>query len=650
MKKLFLLSLVVFFFAGCSKDETTDPGRPDSGNAEMEAPHFYGCAMLEAPQPETRGIANKLKVWPRVMAEHDLSVKFLNGTPEYRQFVKDAAAEWEKAAGVRFYWVNDDQEAMIRIGFDYVRGMQTSWSYTGMDLIDLYDLQDEPTIHYASWRRISDEKKRSDVLRSFGQTLGLELEFRHPILDPGWIRNEDGTLDEAEIQRYWEDELAGFITWDELKTMVLDPISVNPRFIAKTDYYDPYSVMNWPFFERIANSQQPIQFDSDYKTELSEQDKLFIASLYGESFNGIPDPNSFLTLIEYDSHELTTGFKVTTNKRLVVIWDEEAKECSYIDLPANSTDEYTTYISHTYKESKTRKVVIGEMLEYGQEMPSSSTALTKFDFMTATGADNIVVKNYNEALATIYIRGGEGFIPQDFNFASNNYLKELYLIQTLGSTVNVDNCQGLEVLSTTPGIYKPIQVHGPKVASITGDMIEGEHIADGPIADWPLIDFEPLYRWPSDPMTLYSLGNAQGDGIDIQNCNALKTISLDNTQVTNIDFRGRNKLEYIYLSSFAGNLVGGGTPQGQLLLDAINKLPSRNRESAGLIVLRGIEFRRILFEEQAADKEIIVNPPIRFKTCYGPIAIDCTMLDAINAAIIEKNWTIVWDSGLTVVN
>lgn len=156
----------------------------------------------------------------------------MNGTPGYKQLVKTYVQEWEKAADVKFIFVEDDQDALIRIGFDYVPGMMSSWALTGTDHMQAFDNQNEPTVHFAQWRRSSDEQKCSDVLRAFGQVLGLELEFRHPDFEPGWITDPDGNINEAKIREYWEGELADYITWAELKKVVLDPLQL-PSFFPK---------------------------------------------------------------------------------------------------------------------------------------------------------------------------------------------------------------------------------------------------------------------------------------------------------------------------------------------------------------------------------------------------------------------------------
>lgn len=116
------MTMMLLVAAGCSRDEATLPG--GSGNdPTVEPPHFYGMAMLENPAPQTRGVAVNFKVWSRPAAKNSLSVKFLNGTERYQSFVKEVVSEWTKAGGVRFHFVDSDQDALIRVGFDHVPGM-----------------------------------------------------------------------------------------------------------------------------------------------------------------------------------------------------------------------------------------------------------------------------------------------------------------------------------------------------------------------------------------------------------------------------------------------------------------------------------------------------------------------------------------------
>ena len=637
MKKLLLLSVVLLAFAGCSRDETNSPEGP--GDREtVDAPHFYGMAMLDNPAPETRGIAVNYKVWSRPAAANSLSVKFLNGSAAYRAFVQEVVKEWEKAGGVRFHFVDDNRDALIRIGFDYVPGMMSSWALTGTDHVDVLDRQTEPTVHFAQWRRASDAQKRSDVLRAFGQVLGLELEFRHPKFSPGWVTIA-GTeqIDEERIRSYWMDELAEFISWEELKKMVLDPINNSAEEISFTTDYDPLSVMNWPFYEQIANGLKPIEFDSDYRTELSEHDKEFIVELYGKSFGEVPPSKEYLPLIEFDYTGTAPQFSVTTTERLVVIWDKEADECSFVDLPAGSTGPYTATLSHTFAESKTRKIIIGEMLEYGEEMPGTSYALTRFDFLEAVGAENINVAECNKALEKVWIRGNYGLKSQPLDCVPNNCLKELYLILTMQSQATLDSCRNLEVFATSPFICKPTSVSGPRFATEIGNPVNGVYQTTGPTAKWPVTIGG---GWPLDPMEISSL-----NALDIRNCNKLRSISLDNNRLMSLDFSNYSNADYIFLSSRASYIVGGGTPKGQYLLNAIRTLPSRIGKSTGLIVVRGIRSKLQFPITKTGNIPEVSYPSRELPAEYTTVQLHRNILPQINAILQTKNWQIVWDSG-----
>lgn len=623
MKKLLLLSVVLLFFAGCSKDETTSSGQADQ--TEAFVPHFYGAAMLNTPAPATRGVANAMKVWSKPMAANNLTVKFLNGSAGYQEYVKEVAKEWEKAAGVRFHFVGSDKPATVRIGFDYVPGMMSSWSLTGTDHMQVYGQQSEATMHFAQWRRAGDAQKRSDVLRAFGQVLGLELEFRHPMFHPAWITNADGSVNETAIREYWENELANYIAWDELKKIVLDPLEDQAFFIHKTEYYDQWSVMNWPFYEMIARNIPPIEFDEDYITELSENDKSFAQFLYGESFGGTPPDNLFVPLIEFECTGSSTRFSVTTTKNLGVRWDGEvSKEYTAYDLPDYTTSEHTFMINKTFDETKTRKIVIGEVLDYGEAKPDYSYALTRFDFKGANNAGAIDIKPVNHALSYIRIIGGSDFISREFNFTGYEYLKELYLVRIGDSKVILDNCSNLETFATSKGIWKP-----------------GESYSE-PTDPIDIGDYESVFAWPDYPESLYSLSDT--GGLTILNCNKLKQISLENTQLKNFNFGDLPALEYVYLSSFSGYIVGGTDPYGKLLLDAVNTLPAKVAASKGSIVLRGIAFRLYPSENETGNA---IGPitPVRPNPVYDQIPIDRVIYNTINQNLPAKNWNVVWESG-----
>ncbi|WP_298613615.1 hypothetical protein [uncultured Odoribacter sp.] len=634
MKKLWLITAVLLILCGCSNEDKFNLGQEDN-ETEAFVPYFYGAARLENPVVGTRGVANTLKVWSKPMAEENLTVKFLNGTESYRKFVKEVVKEWEKVAGVRFNFVKDNENAMIRIGFDYVPGMMSSWAITGTDHLQLYSRQTEPTVHFARWRRIANTLKRSDVLRAFGQVLGLELEFRHPNFNPGWITDENGNVDETAIRDYWENELGNYITWEELKKVVLDPLQDQTFLITKTESYDKESIMTWPFYEMIANNIPPIEFE-EYKTELSVQDKEFIQQIYGPTLGDLLTKDRYLDLIEFDYTGTALEFALTTTKNLAVIWDEDAKDVTNYYLPTDTTTVYKFTATHTFTESKKHRIIIAEILDKGVVRPNESTALTAFDLKTGVGADNFDIKLLNKALGYIRIWGGGGFISQNFNFTNYNNLKELYLVEVLDSKVTLDGCKNLEIFATSRFIYKPESVSGPQVTTPVGSPINNIYeIVEGPIAEWP-IEGVPFAEWPKCAEWNYSLSDLNGAGLTIRNCDKLKEISLENTQIIDIDFSNLSQLEYVYLSSTQDYLVGGGREEimnysGDYLNTAFSTLNTRPSNNPGLIVLRGVTKNTEIYPRD-----------------FVKVGINVDQLEKINRQIEAKNWTVVWDSGITL--
>lgn len=605
MKKLLLFTLMLSFANGCSRDDAAPPVEPVE-DAGMEMPHVYGIAMPDRTAPETRGVAVTTKVWSKPIAEKNLTVKFLNGTERYRELVREAANEWERNAGVRFFFVGDTEDAMIRVGFDYVPGMMSSWAHTGSDHLQLYDRQSEPTVHFAQWRRASDALKRSDALRAFGQVLGLQLEFRHPKFHPNWITDANGNIDQERIREYWESELAGYIAWEELKKVVLDPISDPSFLVAKTTDYDPESVMNWPFYEMLANNIPPIEFDEDYKTELSDSDKAFIETLYGPSFNGMPLDDEYLPLAELECASEWLGINITTTEDLVIIWDKDARISERVEVTADATVFSTSY-SHNYPNAAKRKIIVGQLLKPDLERLSSSTALTSLEF-NGSGIGQVAVSDKNDALEKFLLKSGPDFTSQTFDFTNFKSLKELYLSGTLDSRVIVNNCPKLETLATSLYVWRP-----PYLS--TGVISGGSRVVG--------------IGWPINAEREYALSDKYGQGVTIKNCSNLRAISLENTRIKRLDFSNLPNLNYVYLSSAPEYLVGGGqSVDGDYLDEAAKTLPSRTGKTPGVVLLRSIG-TMVLYGGFLG---------------YESIEIPSAERSRINQTFASKNWTPYWDA------
>lgn len=663
MKKLFFLSMVLFAASGCVRDDGAGEGLRTKADADA-VPHIYGMASLPEA-PATRGVASTLRVWSKPAAKN-ITVKFLNGEESYRNYVKDVAAEWEKYADVKFQFVPDSVDAIVRIGFDLVRGMMSSWAYTGTDHMKLYDRQDEPTIYYAQWRRAGDIVKRSDVLRSFGQVLGLELEYRHPSCTPDWI-TANGQIDEATIRDYWEYELDGVISWQELKTFVLDPMA-NDIFLVKTKDYDEHSVMNWPFYERIANGLPLIAYDSDRKSELSAMDKNFIAELYGESSTNIlpPDVPTDVkrTLLSFDNTAKKVEFDITITKDVAFIYSlfdytemidgEHAaieannkgigildpkvseKELVRITMP-EGVDEYTTTVSYDFGDKPLNYLQIVETIKSDQ-WSTPSTALRKFDMTMTDSITHLRVKSCNGALKSVRLEVNNPNAAHDFRFSDLAALEELYLIQAGNSKVTLKNCPKIATFATSRTIWKPEEENIAQEAILIGAEAGNKYkfIKKGNIDFPPVIrpdsmiikppKFEP---WPLGPELFHSLSDSDKKGLTIENCPNLKTVSLDHTRIKEIDFRNTEKIEYLYLSSEDSYIAGGGIVRnGEYLYNTIKTLPARLNTVPGTVVVRGM-----------------MRYPTAIMPYYGPVKMERGELIKINNWLESNNWSVVFERG-----
>lgn len=660
MKKLFFLSMVLFAATGCVRDDGAGDGLRTKADAD-DVPHIYGMATLP-DAPATRGVASTLRVWSKPAAKN-ITVKFLNGLESYQEYVKNVAAEWEKHADVKFVFVPDSVDAIVRIGFDLVRGMMSSWAYTGTDHMALYNRQDEPTIHYAQWRRAADVVKRSDVLRSFGQVLGLELEYRHPSCTPDWI-TQNGEIDEAAIRDYWEYELGGVISWQELKTFVLDPMA-DDIFLVKTKEYDENSVMNWPFCELIANGLPLIAYDSDRKSELSATDKEFIAELYGKPETIIiTDPINDVnrTLVSFNNTASQVAFDITITKDVTFIYSVfeqmETIEGEYAAIEANKkglldpivtekelvritmpegVDEYTTTVTYDFGDKPLSPLKIVETIK-SNEWNIPSTALRRFEMTMTDSITDLRVKSCNGALKSVRLEVNNPNAAHDFQFTDLAALEEFYLIQAGNSKVTLKNCPKLETFATSRTIWKPEEENiAPEAILIGAEAGNKYHFIQKGNMEFPPITYPdsmiitppPYEPWPMCPELFHSLSDSDKKGLTIENCPNLKTVSLDHTRIKEIDFRNTGKIEYLYLSSEDSYIAGGGIVRdGEYLYNTIKTLPARLNTAPGMVVVRGM-----------------MRYPSAIAPYYGPVKMNWGEVVKINSWLEDNNWSVVFERG-----
>lgn len=264
----FLVSMVTLF---CSCDKQDDTIDNITGSYPQKV-RWYGVNMPDVPS--TRGVADEGKLWN---ARVGIYVKFINNPSDAGMIekIKSIASEWGTYAGIKFHFVENDRNADVRIAFDWNGNDWLTWSYTGTDAKFVRN-QNEPTAVFGGLQYQDDDMFKGDVLRVFGQILGLEYEQRH----------QDWTYwrAESQLERYWESMFEGLnMNWDEIREYVFTPLTgENAIYPTQTDEVDELSVMAWPYYTRTQTTNLLANF------ELSAGDKAFIAQLYPNDKQSLP--------------------------------------------------------------------------------------------------------------------------------------------------------------------------------------------------------------------------------------------------------------------------------------------------------------------------------------------------------------------------
>lgn len=313
-----------------------------------------------------------------------------------------------------------------------------------------------------------------------------------------------------------------------------------------------------------------------------------------------------LELIAFDYSGTAVNLSLTASNNLVVIWDEDGMDYSFV--PGGSS----VNLSHTYSTSANKHVIIAEYLSEGATT-TSSTALTRFELTTGNNASNIDIKSINSALEDIKIIGGANFALQNMTLDGLNALKELYLIQLKNAAVTVKNCGALTTLATSRHIWYHRDFN--MLEQIDTETLNPYVVGDGASDEWPAV--------PEVQSSLMTLS--------ITNCPLISTLSLENVGFINFSFNGLNKLSYVYLSSQSNRIVGAGnnytnpSTYGYYLSSAISSLPSRSSFAKGKIVIRAVN---------------------NSNTEFIPVSISPIQRDTIQNHCEDKSWTLVWDSGI----
>ena len=316
------------------------------------------------------------------------------------------------------------------------------------------------------------------------------------------------------------------------------------------------------------------------------------------------DRDNYNDLVEFDYSGTYISLEITAAKDVAVIWNWGAQDISYI--AAGTTEQ----VSHTYPESSVNHIVIAECLESGNGSIRLSTALKKFELETGEKAYNFIIRNTNKALENITICGGACFATQEIVFSSLTGLKTLQLMEARNTSVTISNCPNLTYFSNTKYVWGAPNMTQPV---INDGILSPYVVGDGNV-------------WPICPENVESFAC-----LNISGCAKLHTLSLENVGFCTVNFANLPKLQYVYLTSKSDRIVGAlsnplrVSTKGEYLKDAISTLPSRSGNSAGRVLLRCVS------NDNAS---------------YVPVNISSSNYNVITSAAVNKNWELVWDSGV----
>lgn len=329
----------------------------------------------------------------------------------------------------------------------------------------------------------------------------------------------------------------------------------------------------------------------------------------------------YYNLIEFDYSGQSISFTVNADKDIAVIWDWDTEDIT--ELSVTSPVEHT--FSHTFSTSGTRRIYIAEKVDFSTStVPTSSSAITKFDFITGTYASNIDIKPINSALEYVRIIGGENFASQDVEISDLPNLEDLYLVRLKGADVVVSDCPSLKRFGTSTHIpvipsWRPTPINPIPIEPIVGGETFNPDVVGGEGAG------TPTDSWPDVPEAVISPRS-----LDISDCNSITTLSLENVGFISFSFAEFNNLQLVYLSSQHTKIVGASdnassyNANGGNLAAAVSSLPQKIwHNDRGKIIIRAVNSTN---------------------TAFVPVSIALGNVTSITNTCASKNWELDWDT------
>jgi len=196
-----------------------------------------------------------------------LKCAHLEGENLVQQRVQQTAYEWQKYVNLRLAWVENPNDAEIRISYDKNDG---SWSYLGTSNLEIP--KNEATMNFG-WLEpnTSQTEYNRVVLHEFGHAFGYPHEHNHPKAGIPW--------DVEAVYEYYT-RTQGW-TREDVDQQVFARYSESQTQFGE---YDKLSIMHYP----VDNSLTTGDYEVGWNTKLSEGDIKFAEWQYPKDV--VPDP------------------------------------------------------------------------------------------------------------------------------------------------------------------------------------------------------------------------------------------------------------------------------------------------------------------------------------------------------------------------